>query len=253
LGRVPDWGAKVEKERGIGKWEMDKPTERGIDLSGYKTAMRTILLLLFVAVLLPVEAQWRFGLKAGLNRSNLVYRWEHHESNSGAAITRFAGGFQIEIPLDEQWYLHTGPYYSGKGANLFVSDSTMKQDSERVRLNYIELPLMVVYKFPTDKKNQFLLSSGFYLGYGFNGTIAWKGGRPPTQKHIHRKEEEDYRRFEPGWMISAMYEIKSRYGLRLDFSKSLLNIQHPDGIQKNRVMGFSFYWYVMRKRIENRE
>jgi hypothetical protein len=154
------------------------------------------------------------------------------------------GGLLVEIPLEDQWYINTGIHYSGKGANMFVTDSTMKKDSERVRLNYLEIPVMVVYKFPSEKENQFLFSSGPYLGYGFNGTINWKGGFIPTKDHVHRKEKEEYRRFELGWMISAIYEIKSSYGLRLDFSKSLLNIQHPETRQKNRVMGFSFYWYV---------
>lgn len=251
MWRVPDRGAKVEKERGIGKWEMDQPTERGTALSGYKTSMRIILTGLFIIGFLQGEAQWRLGLSAGLNGSNLVHRWDRHEQRiTGAAITRLNGGLQVEIPLDEPWYLQTGINYSGKGANMFITTS-MKKDSQRVRLNYLELPVMVDYKIPSENKHQILLSSGPYIGYGFKGTIAWKGNRPPTQKHIHRKEEEKYRRCELGWKISAMYEIKSRYGLRLDFSKSLLNIHQPEDIQKNRVMGFSFYWYLKGK--ENRE
>lgn len=195
--------------------------------------------------LLPAEAQWRLGLKAGLNGSNLVHRWDRHDKRTtGAVVSRLNGGLLVEISMEDQWYINTGIHYSGKGANMFVTDSTMKKDSERVRLNYLEIPVMVMYKFPSEKENQFLFSSGPYLGYGFNGTINWKRGFIPTKKHIHRKEEEEYRRFELGWMISAIYEIKSSYGLRLDFSKSLLNIQHPETRQKSRVMGFSFYWYV---------
>ncbi len=245
-----EWGMGKGKWE-MGDWEIGQATERGTGLSGKKTAMRAIFILLFILAFLPVEAQWRVGLRAGLNRSNLVNRWDRHDSRiTGAAISRLNGGLLVEIPLDEQWYLHTGPHYSGKGANMFATDSTMKKDSERIRLNYIELPVMAVYKFPSSKSHQFMLSSGLYLGYGFNGTIAWKGGFIPTKKHIHRKAEDEYRRFESGWMISGLYEIKSRYGLRLDFSKSLLNIHHPETRQKNMVMGFSFYWYVNRKRIE---
>lgn len=207
--------------------------------------MRISLTILFLVGFLSGEAQWRLGVRAGLNSSNLVHRWSRHEELiTGAAIARINGGLLVEIPLEDQWFIYSGLNYSGKGANLFATDSSMKKDSQRVRLNYVELPLMVLYKFPTEKEHQFLLSSGPYLGYGFNGNIAWKGGFIPAKMHIHREKEEEYRRFELGWMVSAMYEIKSRYGLRLDFSKSLLNIHHPETIQKNRVMGFSFYWYV---------
>jgi Outer membrane protein beta-barrel domain len=215
-------------------------------MSVNKTAMRSILFLLLVAAFLPCEAQLRLGLKGGMNVSNLVHRWDRHDSRiTGAAITRLKGGLLVEIPLEDQWYINTGISYSGKGANMFMTTS-MKKDSQRVRLNYLEIPAMVVYKFPSEKENRFLLSSGPYLGYGFNGSIAWKGGSIPTKKHIHRKEEEEYRRFELGWMISAIYEIKSRYGLRLDYSKSLLNIQHPETRQKNIVIGFSFYWFLKK-------
>ena len=200
---------------------------------------------------LPAEAQWRMGLRAGLNGSNLVNRWDRHDKRTtGAVVSRLNGGLLLEIPLEDQWYINTGIHYSGKGANMFATDSTMKKDSERVRLNYLDIPVMLVYKFPSEKENRFLFSSGPYLGYGFNGTINWKGGFIPTKDHVHRKEEEEYRRFELGWMISAIYEIKSSYGLRLDFSKSLLNIQHPEAIQKSRVMGFSFYWFLKRMSVE---
>ncbi|HOZ67830.1 MAG TPA: porin family protein [Chitinophagaceae bacterium] len=207
--------------------------------------MRSIFVIFFMLYFLPAEAQWRLGFRAGLNGSNLVHRSDRHDKRTtGAVVSRLNGGLLLEIPLEDQWYINTGIHYSGKGANMFASDSTMKKDSERVRLNYLEIPVMVVYKFPSEKENQFILSSGPYIGYGFNGTINWKGGFIPTKDQVHRKEEEEYRRFELGWMISAIYEIKSRYGLRLDFSKSLLNIQHPETRQKNIVIGFSFYWFL---------
>lgn len=207
--------------------------------------MRICLTVIFLIGFLSGEAQWRLGLKAGLNSSNLVHRWNRHESRiTGDAISRINGGLQVEIPMDEQWYFHSGLNYSGKGANLFETYPSMKKDSQRVRLHYLELPLMVVYKFPSENEHQFLLSSGPYIGYGFDGTIAWKRGFIPVKRHIHRDEEEEYRRFELGWMISALYEINSRYGLRLDFSKSLLNIHQPEVVQRNRVLGISVYWYL---------
>jgi hypothetical protein len=211
---------------------------------------KCVWFLLFISSF-QLNGQVRTGLRGGLNRSNLVERWDQPDGRiTGAAVTRLNGGFLFEIPLEEQWFLHTGPYYSGKGANMHETDSTRKKDSVKIRLNYIELPVMIVYKFPGEKEHQFILSSGPYLGYGFNGSMAWKGGRPATQRHIHRKSAENYRRFELGWMISAHYEIESRYGLRLDFSKSLLNIQHPESWQKSWVMGFSFYWYLKKIRNE---
>jgi len=239
MSREPDC-----RQRQVGK--AAQATERRIGMSVKKITMRSIFAIFFILFFLPAEAQWKLGLRAGLNGSNLVHRWNRHDKRTtGEAVTRLNGGLLLEIPLEDQWYINTGIHYSGKGANMFLTAS-MKKDSQRVRLNYLESPVMVVYKFPSEKENQFLLSSGPYLGYGFNGSIAWKGGRPPTKKHIHRKDADDYRRFELGWMISAMYEIKSRYGLRLDFSKSLLNILHPETRQKNIVIGFSFYWFLKK-------
>ena len=131
---------------------------------------------------LPAEAQWRLGLRAGLNGSNLVHRSDRQDKRTtGAVVSRLNGGLQLEIPLEDQWYINTGIHYSGKGANMFLTES-LKKDSQRVRLNYLEIPVMVVYKFPSEKENQFLISSGPYLGYGFNGTINWKGGFITTKK-----------------------------------------------------------------------
>ena len=75
-----------------------------------------ILFLLFISSF-QLNGQVRTGLRGGLNRSNLVERWDQPDGRiTGAAVTRLNGGLLFEIPLEEEWFLHTGPYYSGKGA-----------------------------------------------------------------------------------------------------------------------------------------
>ena len=217
--------------------------------------MRKLLIGFLLFIPFFARAQVKIGPRGGINLSNFIYRLQYSGDNKGSDpyLLRFNAGVGIEIPLneDDNWFLYTGPYYSGKGSGSGRKFFSSKQDTIRTYLNYIELPISVGYKFSERNGNRFIASAGFYAAYGFNGKIYWKGGRPETEKHLHRKEEEKYRRFEGGINFIAMYEIKSKWGVRLDYSRSIFNIHWPDDKQKNAVFGFSFFWYLnKRKNIE---
>jgi Outer membrane protein beta-barrel domain len=208
--------------------------------------MRRILVVIILCLPCFAIAQTRVGVRAGLNFTSIDFNdWKPPKR----FLTRMNIGTMIEIPLDENWLLLTGPYYSGKGVIYGRSPSTNKIDSTTIRLNYIELPVIIGYNFSGENEKRLTIAGGTYISYGFNGRITTRNSSNPPITHLHKKGTEKYKRLELGFNFSSMYEINDRYGLRLDFSKSLLNITRFDK-QKNMVVGFSFFWYLKNKRGE---
>ncbi len=208
--------------------------------------MRKVLIITILYLPCFAMAQTRVGVRGGLNFASIDFNdWKPEKR----VLTRMNIGTMIEIPFDENWFLLTGPYYAGKGVVYGRSPSTNKIDSERVHLNYVELPVNIAYQFSEEKQNRLSIAGGPYISYGFNGRITTRNTPRPPTTHLHKKETGHYRRLELGFNFSSMYEIKNRYGIRLDFSKSLLKIEKFNN-QKNMVFGFSFFWYLKNKKEE---
>lgn len=206
--------------------------------------MRKVFVALVFCLPFVVSAQMRIAVRAGINFAS-IYFIEYKPEKT--LLPRINIGTMIEIPFNENWVLYTGPYYSGKGVIFGRSSSTNKIDSFKIRLNYIELPVTFAYNFSKEKQNHFILGGGPYIGYGFNGESSYKGSPRPPTRLLHKKEREQYKRLESGVNLTALYEIKSRFGIRLNYSRSLFNTRRFDK-EKNTVIGFSLFWYLRNKK-----
>ncbi len=206
--------------------------------------MRKILAGLILCMPFFAKSQTKLGVRAGLNFASIQFNSFKPEKK---LLTQMNIGTMIEILLDENWSLYTGPYYSGKGVIYARSFTTNKIDSVTINLNYIELPINIGYKFSEENENRLSITGGPYISYGFNGKISTRNSSRLPTTQLHKKETDKYKRLEMGFNFSSLYEIKSRYGIRLDFSKSLLNIAR-DEKEKNIVLGFSFFWYLKNKK-----
>jgi Outer membrane protein beta-barrel domain len=194
-------------------------------------------------------AQTRVALRSGINVASIHFYDFKPEKKS---LARLNIGLMIEIPLEENWLLYTGPYYSGKGVIYGRTPSTNKIDSITIRLNYIELPVSIAYKFDSYNQNNLTIAAGSYISYGFNGEIHTKDSPRPPTRQLHKKETDQYKRLDMGLNLSSIYEIKSKYGIRFDYSKSLFNIQRV-GKQKNSVVGFSLFWYLGKNKYQEKD
>lgn len=201
--------------------------------------MRKSLIIILFFLSASVDAQTKIGLRAGMNFSSILFKDYKPEKKM---LNRVNLGTIIGIPLDENWSVYTGPYYSGKGVVHGRTGSTGRIDSFTIRLNYIELPINIAYKFNEGRPNRLGIAGGPYIAYGFNGEMRTiNSSRPPTT-HLHKKETDQYKRLELGFNFTTLFEINNRYGLRVDYSRSLTNIHRAEK-ELNSVVGVSVYWH----------
>ncbi len=202
--------------------------------------MKKGLIVLLFCCPVVVSAQMRIAVRAGMNLATIHFTDADPEKRM---LPRVHIGTMVAIPFNENWSLYTGPYYAGKGAQYGRTFSTKKVDSFTTRLNYLELPLHIGYKFSSAKENRLAIEGGPYLSYGFGGQSRIITYSSPPNTQLHKKETDQYKRLDAGFNLTALFEIKSRYGIRLDYSNSLVNIQRARK-EKNRVLGISFFWFL---------
>ncbi|MDR0748986.1 MAG: PorT family protein [Tannerellaceae bacterium] len=114
-------------------------------------------------------AQFSIGAKAGLAVSDFHNGYET-KANAG-----FKAGLSLQYMFSE-WGLQSGVYFKKVGVadskGFLPSNSSalpLALSMER-RLEYVEIPLTVVYKYPVDRHVKVEIHAGPYLGIGCGGT-----------------------------------------------------------------------------------
>lgn len=86
----------------------------------------------------------KLGAKAGLNISNLNFDEDELDSSSK---TGFTAGLMVEIPLTKNFSLQPELLYSQQGSKSSFSDSdvTNSKFESTIKLNYLNIPVMLKY------------------------------------------------------------------------------------------------------------
>ncbi len=213
--------------------------------------MRKILILFLLSFSFVVTAQTKIGFRGGMNFSNFIYYPQYSGDNKGTGtlLTRINAGLQLEIPLNDNdnWFIYTLPYYSGKGNRVRVKRPIQPFDTMVTKLNYLDLPINIGYKFNEGGTNRLMIGAGIFTAYGFKGKHITHMSSQLTKINLHRKDSW-YKRIDLGFNIMAAYEITNRYGIRIDYSRSIFDISRHQWKETNNTFGFSLFWYLKNKK-----
>ena len=123
--------------------------------------MKRIILLTLIFLSIGVNAQSllaiKYGIKVGANISNIASTPNKGvESIDNSALIGVAGGFYMEIALNDKWYINPEIVYAQKGASFdydFTHDYDVNHRDEHnttneLKLAYVELNPTISYKTP---------------------------------------------------------------------------------------------------------
>ena len=127
-----------------------------------------IAFTLFVQI---VTAQ-TFGIKGGVNFANVTFSGDGMNF-SPKSITSFHVGPVADFVMHESLHFNTGLLFSVKGFKM-VMDFFETTTDVTEKVNYLEIPLNLAYKFSVGETSNFFVQAGPYLGYALNGKA--KGG-----------------------------------------------------------------------------
>jgi len=205
-----------------------------------KKKLATILLLLLVS--LSVYSQMSWKVKAGVNISDIT-NWE---------LADYKPGYQFGVGMDYYFNNHWGIQpslmliskgYKIKGDYYFppFMENSEKLKSYDITDNkvYVELPLLLTYRFNVSEKLKLIFSGGGYIAYGIAGktknTATLLDGS--TRKEKMDSFSEGVEKFDTGLAAGASLEYKEKYsiGISSDFG-----LQSTQSTFKNRTYGLTF-------------
>ena len=138
--------------------------------------------LLFAAILLISSkfsfAQLRLAIAGGghtatINETNSLPNW-NASNYSGRTGAHFGFLADLQLGPRSKFYAQPGVMFYNKGRKFFSSYDTTVYDyfsiDQKQFINYIDIPLNLVYKFPIGGKTKFFLGGGPYLSFFYNGS-----------------------------------------------------------------------------------
>jgi hypothetical protein len=177
------------------------------------------------------------GIKAGATRSeqrvnvsgsNAFFSNDHYDN--------FHAGFIGDLPLAKNLYLQPQILYSRKGATLL--SSTGAPDA-KIRINYIDVPVNVLYKFPVSFGKLFG-GAGAVFSYGFAGKQEQNGHKTNLYSGAKSWKHEDL-----ALSFTAGLELNNGLFVSLNSQKGLLDIYRGEGVSvKNRSVSVSVGYLV---------
>ena len=130
-----------------------------------KTLKSQFLIFLFLIMWsLSAHSQISLGLKAGINSAHQVTEFNGVELST-ESINGIVLGALLEIPLSQKVSLQPEFLYMQKGSSLEPLD-------DRLKINYLEIPILFKFKFLNKKSFGLNLVAGPSFGYASSGTIS---------------------------------------------------------------------------------
>lgn len=196
-------------------------------------------LLVLCCLYNPVQAQVnknmaRIGFKGGVNFSSLYTK----NSDNSKMLTGFNIGLFSKVPISEHVAFQPELYYTTKGSEV-TYNNTFVDGSARFKLNYIELPLLLVLNV-TDNFN---IQVGPYASYLLTGTV-----KNESNVNLFNFEDnvkvDDFNRIDAGIAVGAGVDfgslgigVRYNYGLTtVGKEKSFLGTTYTFPDAKNGVL-----------------
>lgn len=184
--------------------------------------MKTIKLLLVATLILAgvsLKAQdnpFTFGVKAGVNMSNLTGDIENNKVRLGYNI-----GLTLDYSITKGWYILTGIEYTTKGSN-FKKTAGVKSS---IHAAYLQLPIHAAYKMEVSPNTVLVFRGGPFLAYGVNGDYTQKVGGVKTSSSTFSHALD---RFDLGLGLGVGAEF-DKVSLTLGWDFGLLDVSKVDG------------------------
>lgn len=132
-------------------------------------------LLALLTGTITASAQLQFGIKGGVNYSNITIT-NSGETDDNRGIATFHVGGYVDAPLAEVLSIQGGLMVSGKGAKYTWSSSGINSSLEaKTNPIYLELPVNLVGKIPLGDKLKLFVGAGPYAAMGIAGKNSVKG------------------------------------------------------------------------------
>lgn len=220
------------------------------------------LFLISCSLVMTANAQVQMGVKGGFNLSEMLTSGSPTTLVNGNTqtmryfpITTFHGGVFFSIPLAKKWVFQPELLYSLQGSTGKPEGNYYVTATEDYRFGYLNVPLLIKYKFPLGFFAETGPQVGLLLSAKINETMV---GDVNT---IHYNIKDQLKSTDLSWALGAGYCSPFNIGFDIRYNLGLSNINQatanglanapiPNGTIKNSVVQIGVF-YIFGKKLFN--
>lgn len=178
---------------------------------------KIFLLMAGIAVFSAVNAQVKFGPKAGLNLANLTGDVEGTKMKAGFNL----GGF-AKFPIAESFSIQPELVFSTQGTKVKEEYEGLSYTS-KMNLSYLNLPVLIQY----NDASGFFAETGPQFGFLLSAKAKAEGEKMDIK--------DSFKSIDLSWAIGAGYLTKSNIGFNARFNLGLSSIADSEGDEDVKV------------------
>ncbi|GHV26626.1 hypothetical protein FACS1894176_07600 [Bacteroidia bacterium] len=187
-----------------------------------------------------LEKKFHFGIGGGVNLSSLISdSWLYEEDKT--LYTGFSAGLLCEYKFGKVVSFQSGLLFVRKGATGKAYTSDRYSDTQTgnnisdvlvkntMVLDYLELPLNLVFNIPVGDYTDLFIGAGYYFAYGINGKLKFEPSKngysfDDEEENVFSGKNKFLNPFDQG--INCMLGIRIAQGgfIRASYEWSLDNI-----------------------------
>jgi Outer membrane protein beta-barrel domain len=209
-------------------------------------------------------AQAGFGPELGVGICNMHFApaTGFTSANTSAQVSGKIGGI-VDFGLNRKGYIQTGIYLTRKGQSrsfsFYTSDTLNKAVDQTLTINYLEVPLNLLYKTGIQGKGRFSLGLGATASYIIGGRDKYRaygyinGGPIEEDVNVKITERKPLAMFDLGVNLVGGYEFPTGLFVRAFFTTGVKDIGLGSEIDKNRVWGITAGYFFGKGRNINQD
>ena len=212
----------------------------------------------------PLRAQVGFGPELGVGICNMHFApaTGFTSANTSAAFSGKVGGI-VDFGLNRKGYIQTGVYLTRKGQSrnfsFYTSDTLNDAVDQTITINYIEVPLNLLYKTGIQGKGRFSLGVGATASYIIGGRdryheYGFKNGAAVNDNvDVKITDRKPLSMLDLGVNLVGGYEFPTGLFVRAFFTTGVKDIGLGSETDKNRVWGISAGYFFGKGRNINQD
>ncbi len=186
------------------------------------------------------------GLRIGLNGSNVIASGEDSDLyEKGDMQLGFNLGAFYDWEINDCFYIQPMLSYTTRGTDL-----STKELENKIKIGYLQLPLLASYRFNLGEKHKFALNCGPTVGYAIVGKNQYElydldGSKVEYSADLF-SDESGYNRLEIGVNMGVSYFLKNHY-INITWERGLSSIYDFEGcdckLKNNNIaitVGYTF-------------
>ena len=220
-----------------------------------------------ISAYVPARAQIGFGPEIGGGMSSMKFTPPQdviqypYASVSTIASGRIGG--LIDVPMNRHFYFQAGLSASRKGAvrhfSYYLSDSFNESVTQTLYINYLELPVNVIWKSGHQGRGRFMFGLGAIPAYVIGGRNkvedhqVFRDTLTNTNDNLKVVAGKTVSGFDIGVNLTAGYELPTGLFFRAYYTTGAKDIGIGTEKDKNRVWGIAIGYLFGKGRNVNKD